>query len=157
MCCSSVRAHTSLHKAAIGREQFVLSAVSFVSRRMCGRGEWIQLPWKGLPVNHVVWVKIDQSLQSTMGDGSYFHFLEGFLVNWKKRGISSLIFRLKVLTLHHFRPNSNQPSKRSEAEPKQYSITSCRRGTERKREAVKLHAPEHWGHFHPCSRRLKGT
>lgn len=52
--CSSVLAHTSLHKAALGREQFVLSAVSFVSRRMCGRGEWIQLPGKGLPVNHVV-------------------------------------------------------------------------------------------------------
>lgn len=35
-------------------------------------------------MNHVVRMKIDQSLQSTMGYGSYFHFLEGFLVNWDK-------------------------------------------------------------------------
>lgn len=41
----------------------------------------------GLPVNHVVRVKINQSLQCTMGYGSYFYFLEGFLVDWEKRDI----------------------------------------------------------------------
>ncbi len=36
---------------------------------------------KHSPVNHVVGVKISQSLKSTMGDCSYFHLLQRFLVN----------------------------------------------------------------------------
>lgn len=38
-----------------------------------------------------------------------------------------------MLRLHYFWSSQNKPSKRSEAEPKQYSITSCRKVTDRKR------------------------
>ena len=40
---------------------------------------------QGLPVNHVVGVKISQALQSTVRDRSYLHFLEGLLVDWMEK------------------------------------------------------------------------
>lgn len=38
---------------------------------------------KHSPVNHVVGVKVSQPLKSTMGNCSYFNFLQRFLVNWE--------------------------------------------------------------------------
>lgn len=35
------------------------------------------------PVNHLVGMKVSQSLKSTMGNCSYFHLLQRLLVNWR--------------------------------------------------------------------------
>lgn len=45
---------------------------------------------KHSPMNHVLGMKIGQTLKSTMGNRSYFNFLQRFLVNWKVRIISDV-------------------------------------------------------------------
>lgn len=84
------------------------------------------------PVNHLVGMKVSQPLKSTVGNCSYFHLLQRLLVNcrgpsqtqrcqscvrwwwgstWKGKGVT-----VRALNL---------PSNKSDAEPRQYSITSC--------------------------------
>lgn len=83
------------------------------------------------PVNHLVGMKVSQPLKSTVGNCSYFHLLQRLLVNcrgpsqtqrcqscvrwwwgstWKGKGVT-----VRALNL---------PSNKSDAEPRQYSITS---------------------------------
>lgn len=74
-----------------GRDEMLLQhkrcCISFVittayaSRQSVGVESGLAEEKWGSPVNHVVRVKVDQSLQSTVGNGSYFHLLEGFLVD----------------------------------------------------------------------------
>lgn len=63
-----------------------------------------------------------------MGNSSYFNFLEWLFVNWNKenRRRSTNINRLKVNLnkKRRLRVQRDQPSRRSEAEPRQYSITN---------------------------------
>lgn len=45
----------------------------------------------GLPVDHVVGVKVGQSLQSTVCDGSDLHFLQRLFMNWGREAVTSSV------------------------------------------------------------------
>lgn len=82
------------------------------------------------PVNHVVGVQVSQPLKSAVSNCSNFNFLQRFLVNWRGKTINRE--KGRRVPAHHFatykkkqdKPH-NSPSNRSEADPRQYSMTSC--------------------------------
>lgn len=78
------------------------------------------------PVNHVVGMQVSQSQQGTVGNGGDFHLLQWFLVNLNGQPKIEMTTCFYYRYLHPKRKEKKKklPSSKSEAEPRQYSITS---------------------------------
>lgn len=93
-----------------------------------------------VPMDHVVGVQISQALKGPVGHSCNLHLLKGLLVHWgvkeKQQTEGSPRVALEQAPLLHsprasllfsllpLVGQSHLPSRRSEAEPRQYSITS---------------------------------
>lgn len=87
-----------------------------------------------VPMDHVVGVQISQALKGPVGHSCNLHLLKGLLVHWGVKGVHGGAGTTSPLPVpYSFSallpsptcwPKNHLPSRRSEAEPRQYSITS---------------------------------